>query len=148
MVGYLDDPDQTSETITENGWLLTGDIGVMDKHGNIAITDRKKDMYINGGFNVYPAEVESIMLQHPQIGQVSVVGVPDERMGEVGFAFIVPTSGETPEPDEIMEWCRQEMANYKCPREVALIDNLPLNASGKVLKYELRDRAEALKSRK
>ena len=148
MVGYLDDPDQTSETITENGWLLTGDIGVMDNHGNIAITDRKKDMYINGGFNVYPAEVESIMLQHPQIGQVSVVGVPDERMGEVGFAFIVPTSGVTPEPDEIIEWCRQEMANYKCPREVALIDNLPLNASGKVLKYELRDRAEALKSRK
>ena len=148
MVGYLDDPDQTSETITENGWLLTGDIGVMDNHGNIAITDRKKDMYINGGFNVYPAEVESIMLQHPQIGQVSVVGVPDERMGEVGFAFIVPTSGVTPEPDEIIEWCRQEMANYKCPREVALIDNLPLNASGKVLKYELRDRAEALKSKK
>ena len=148
MVGYLDDPDQTSETITENGWLLTGDIGVMDKHGNIAITDRKKDMYINGGFNVYPAEVESIMLQHPQIGQVSVVGVPDERMGEVGFAFIVPTSGVTPEPDEIIKWCRQEMANYKCPREVALIDNLPLNASGKVLKYELRDRAEALKSKK
>ena len=148
MVGYLDDPDQTSETITEDGWLLTGDIGVMDKHGNIAITDRKKDMYINGGFNVYPAEVESIMLQHPQIGQVSVVGVPDERMGEVGFAFIVPTSGVTPEPDEIIEWCRQEMANYKCPREVALIGNLPLNASGKVLKYELRDRAKALKSRK
>ena len=148
MVGYLDDPDQTSETITENGWLLTGDIGVMDNDGNIAITDRKKDMYINGGFNVYPAEVESIMLQHPQIGQVSVVGVPDERMGEVGFAFIVPTSGETPKPDEIIEWCRQEMANYKCPREVALIDNLPLNASGKVLKYELRDRAEALKSKK
>ena len=148
MVGYLDDPDQTSETITENGWLLTGDIGVMDNDGNIAITDRKKDMYINGGFNVYPAEVESIMLQHPQIGQVSVVGVPDERMGEVGFAFIVPTSGVTPEPDEIIEWCRQEMANYKCPREVALIGNLPLNASGKVLKYELRDRAEALKSRK
>ena len=148
MVGYLDDPDQTSETITENGWLLTGDIGVMDNHGNIVITDRKKDMYINGGFNVYPAEVESIMLQHPQIGQVSVVGVPDERMGEVGFAFIVPTSGVTPEPNEIIEWCRQEMANYKCPREVALIDNLPLNASGKVLKYELRDRAEALKSRK
>ena len=148
MVGYLDDPDQTSETITENGWLLTGDIGVMDNHGNIAITDRKKDMYINGGFNVYPAEVESIMLQHPQIGQVSVVGVPDERMGEVGFAFIVPTSGVTPEPDEIIEWCRQEMANYKCPREVALIGNLPLNASGKVLKYELRDRAKALKSRK
>jgi len=148
MVGYLDDPDQTSETITENGWLLTGDIGVMDNDGNIAITDRKKDMYINGGFNVYPAEVESIMLQHPQIGQVSVVGVPDARMGEVGFAFIVPASGETPKTSQIIEWCRQEMANYKCPRELAFIDNLPLNASGKVLKYELRDRAEELKSKK
>ena len=148
MVGYLGDPDQTSETITETGWLLTGDIGVMDNDGNIAITDRKKDMFINGGFNVYPAEVEAIMLQHPQIGQVSVVGVPDKRMGEVGFAFIVPASGETPETGQIIEWCRQEMANYKCPRELAFIDNLPLNASGKVLKYELRARAEELKSQK
>ena len=145
MVGYLDDPDQTAETITETGWLLTGDIGVMDDEGNIAITDRKKDMFINGGFNVYPAEVEATMLQHPEIGQVSVVGTSDTRMGEVGFAFIVPAAGETPEADQIIEWCRQEMANYKCPRGIAFVDNLPLNASGKVLKYELRARAEELK---
>ena len=141
MVGYLNDPKQTSETVNADGWLQTGDIGIMDAEGNIAITDRKKDMYINGGFNVYPAEVESAMLEHPHIGQVSIVGTPDKRMGEVGYAFIVPAAGETPDADQIMAWCRQEMANYKCPREIEFVENLPLNASGKVLKYELRERA-------
>ena len=142
MQGYLDDPEQTAQTIDASGWLHTGDIGVMDDHGNIAITDRKKDMYINGGFNVYPAEVESLMLAHPDIGQVSVVGVPDPRMGEVGFAFIVPATGSQPNIEKTLEWCQREMANYKCPRHIQLIESLPLNASGKVLKYELRERAE------
>ena len=141
MVGYLNDPEQTSRTVNADGWLQTGDIGIMDAAGNIAITDRKKDMYINGGFNVYPAEVESAMLEHPHIGQVSIVGTPDKRMGEVGYAFIVPAAGETPDADQIMAWCRQEMANYKCPREIEFVESLPLNASGKVLKYELRERA-------
>ena len=111
MVGYLNDPKQTSETVNADGWLQTGDIGIMDAEGNIAITDRKKDMYINGGFNVYPAEVESAMLEHPHIGLVSIVGTPDKRMGEVGYAFIVPAAGETPDADQIMAGCRQEMAN-------------------------------------
>ena len=142
MQGYLDDPEQTAQTIDASGWLHTGDIGVMDDHGNIAITDRKKDMYINGGFNVYPAEVESLMLAHPDIGQVSVVGVPDPRMGEVGFAFIVPATGSQPNIEKTLEWCQREMANYKCPSHIQLIESLPLNASGKVLKYELRERAE------
>ncbi len=142
MKGYLDDPEQTAQTIDASGWLHTGDIGVMDDQGNISITDRKKDMYINGGFNVYPAEVESLMLAHPDIGQVSVVGVPDPRMGEVGFAFVVPATGRKPNIEKILEWCQREMANYKCPRHVQLIESLPLNASGKVLKYELRERAE------
>lgn len=144
MVGYLDDPDQTAEAITEDGWLQTGDIGVMDNDGNIAITDRKKDMYINGGFNVYPAEVEATMLQHQQIGQVSVVGAPDTRMGEIGFAFVVPAPGSTPNEDQLLDWCKQEMANYKCPREIVFVKELPLNASGKVLKYELREIAEEM----
>jgi acyl-CoA synthetase (AMP-forming)/AMP-acid ligase II len=142
MIGYLNDPEQTAETIDESGWLHTGDIGIMDSEGNIAITDRKKDMYIHGGFNVYPAEVEATMLRHPHIGQVSVVGVSDERMGEIGYAFVVPTVGQTPTADEIINWCRKEMANYKTPRVIEFLETLPLNASGKVLKYELREQAQ------
>ena len=140
MVGYLDDPEQTAETIDAEGWLHTGDIGVMDEGGNIDITDRKKDMFINGGFNVYPAEIEATMLTHPEIGQVAVVGVPDERLGEVGCAFVVAAAGTTPDADDLVAWCRNEMANYKVPRRIEIVDELPLNASGKVLKYELRDR--------
>ena len=141
MTGYLDDPDQTAEAIDSDGWLHTGDIGVMDDNGNIDITDRKKDMFINGGFNVYPAEVEATMLVHPHIGQVAVVGIPDERMGEVGCAFVVPAAGTEPDVGEITSWCRAEMANYKVPRRIELVNALPLNASGKVLKYELRETA-------
>ena len=150
MVGYLDAPKQTAEAIDADGWLHTGDIGVMDADGYLDITDRLKDMYINGGFNVYPAEVEQLMLDHPGIAQVAVVGVPDDRMGEVGAAFVVagPDTGAEgrPEPDEIMSWCRDTMANYKVPRLVVVVDDLPMNASGKVLKFELRDRATALRA--
>ena len=115
----------------------------MDAAGNIDITDRVKDMFINGGFNAYPAEIESLMLAHPDIGNVAVIGVPDDRLGEVGYAFVVPAVGTSPDPAEIIDWCRAEMANYKCPRHVEIIDSLPLNASNKVLKFELRDRAIA-----
>ena len=100
-------------------------------------------MYIHGGFNVYPAEVEATMLRHPQIGQVSVVGIPDERMGEIGYAFVVSTVGQIPDAEEIINWCRKEMANYKTPRAIEFLETLPLNASGKVLKYELREQAQA-----
>ncbi len=141
MLGYLDDPEQTAETIDADGWLHTGDIGVMDENGYIDITDRKKDMFIVGGFNAYPAEIENIMLAHPHIGQVAVIGIPDERMGEVGMAYVIPRAGTTPDPAEIVAWCREQMANYKVPRRVEIVDALPLNPSGKVLKYELRDRA-------
>mgnify|MGYP001819737778 FL=1 len=143
MKGYLDDPAKTAEAIDADGWLHTGDIGVMDERGYIDITDRVKDMFINGGFNAYPAEIEAIMLSHPDIGQVSVVGVPDERLGEVGYAFVVPAPDADRDAAGIMAWCREQMANYKVPRHVAFVDELPLNASGKVLKYELRDRAAA-----
>ena len=143
MLGYLDEPEKTAEAIDADGWLHTGDIGVMDENGYIDITDRLKDMFINGGFNAYPAEIESMMLTHPSIGQVAVVGVPDQRLGEVGYAFVVPAAGTSPDPQEIIAWCRAEMANYKVPRHVEVVETLPLNASGKVLKYELRDRAAA-----
>ena len=99
MRGYLDDAEQTAAAIDADGWLHTGDIGVLREDGNLAITDRKKDMFIVGGFNVFPAEVESTMATHPAIGQVAVVGVPDDRLGEVGFAYVIPRPGTTPDPD-------------------------------------------------
>jgi acyl-CoA synthetase (AMP-forming)/AMP-acid ligase II len=141
MLGYFGDPEATAATIDEAGWLHTGDIGTLDERGNLRITDRLKDMFIVGGFNAYPAEIEGIMLTHPEVAQVAVIGVPDERMGEVGAAFVVPRSGTTPDPGAVVAWCRDHMANYKVPRSVTLVDQLPLNASGKVLKFELRDRA-------
>jgi acyl-CoA synthetase (AMP-forming)/AMP-acid ligase II len=143
MDGYFNDPEQTAETLTEDGWLRTGDVGVMDADGYVTITDRKKDMFIVGGFNAYPAEIERLLLAHPEVAQVAVVGVPDERMGEVGYAFVVPTHATTPDPAQIVAWSREQMANFKAPRHVEVVDELPLNASGKVLKYELRERALA-----
>ena len=116
----------------------------MTEQGYLTITDRKKDMFIVGGFNAYPAEIERLLLGHPDVAQAAVVGVPDERMGEVGFAFVVPRHGTTPDPDEVVAWAREHMANFKAPRFVAVVDELPLNASGKVLKFELRERAIAV----
>jgi acyl-CoA synthetase (AMP-forming)/AMP-acid ligase II len=116
----------------------------MNERGYVRITDRIKDMFIVGGFNAYPAEIEDLMLRHPGLAQVSVVGVPDDRMGEVGMAFVVPRPGATVDPDEVLAWCRAEMANYKAPRYVEVIDALPLNAMGKVTKFELRDRGRAI----
>ncbi len=138
MRGYLDAPEQTAEAIDSDGWLHSGDIGVMDAAGNIDITDRKKDMFINGGFNCYPAEIENLMNEHPGVAQVAVVGVPDERMGEVGHAFVIATAGTDLDTAELTQWCRANMANYKVPRAIHVVDELPMNASGKVLKYELR----------
>jgi len=145
MQSYLDEPAETAATIDGEGWLHTGDIGVMDERGYLRITDRTKDMFIVGGFNAYPAEIENLLLRNPKIAQAAVIGVPDERMGEVGMAFVVLRPGESATPDELVTWSRAEMANYKVPRVVELVDELPLNASGKVLKYELRERAGKLR---
>jgi acyl-CoA synthetase (AMP-forming)/AMP-acid ligase II len=139
MLGYLDDPTETAATIDENQWLHTGDVGVMDERGYLRITDRTKDMFIVGGFNAYPAEIENLMLRNEKIAQVAVVGVPDDRMGEVGMAFVILRPDAEATPDEIVEWSRNEMANYKVPRHVEIVDELPLNATGKVLKYQLRE---------
>ena len=143
MRGYFEDPERTAETIDADGWLHTGDIGTMDPDGYVAITDRKKDMFIVGGFNAYPAEIENLLLGHPDLAQVAVVGVPDERLGEVGVAFVVPTAGSTPDPDAVVAWAREHMANYKVPRQVVVLDALPMNASNKVLKFQLREQAVA-----
>jgi acyl-CoA synthetase (AMP-forming)/AMP-acid ligase II len=144
MKGYLDDPEQTAEAIDADGWLHSGDIGVMDERGYVQITDRVKDMFIVGGFNAYPAEIENLMMRHPDIGAVAVVGVPEPRLGEMGVAFVIPRPGSTSDEAAIIAWCKAEMANYKVPGRVVFVDELPLNASGKVLKFELRARAAAL----
>jgi len=141
MRGYFEEPEETAATIDADGWLHTGDIAVMNDRGYVRITDRKKDMFIVGGFNAYPAEIENLLLGDDRLAQAAVVGVPDPRLGEVGVAFVVPRPGATVTPDEVIAWARDHMANYKVPRAVEIVDALPLNASGKVLKYELRARA-------
>ena len=142
MSGYFEDPEASAQAVDPEGWLHTGDVGVMDETGNVRITDRKKDMFIVGGFNAYPAEIEGMLLRHPGVAQAAVIGVPDERLGEVGCAYVVPRPGEDVAalPDALVAWARDQMANYKVPREVVVVEALPLNASGKVLKTELRTR--------
>ena len=138
MQGYFDDPQATAEAIDSAGWLHTGDLGKIDTDGFIHVTGRAKDMFIVGGFNCYPAEIENMLQSHPGVREVSVVGVPDARMGEVGSAFVVwnPEAGE-PDERELIAWCRASMANYKVPRSVHFIGGLPRNAMGKVEKYRL-----------
>ena len=141
MQGYFEDEAATREAIDAQGWLHTGDVGVMDERGYLRITDRLKDMFITGGFNVYPAEVERLLSPHPAIAQVAVIGVPEERMGEVGCAFIVRKPGAhaaSVGAEELIAWARQQMANYKVPRQVRFVDALPVNASNKVDKKLLR----------
>lgn len=139
MPGYFADPEATAQTIDADGWLHTGDIGVMNEHGYVTITDRLKDMFIVGGFNAYPAEIENEFMNHPAVAQVAVVGQPDERMGEVGHAFVIVRHDQQVEIDDLLNWARNRMANFKVPRYITIVDALPTNASGKVLKYELRN---------
>jgi acyl-CoA synthetase (AMP-forming)/AMP-acid ligase II len=141
MRGYLDNPEETARTITPDGWLKTGDVGVMDADGYVRITDRIKDMFIVGGFNCYPAEIENSLCCMPGVARAAVIGVPDERMGEVARAYIVRAAGAVLDEVAVMTWCRANMANYKVPRSVRFLDELPLNAGGKVLKMQLRQLA-------
>ena len=138
MRGYFDDPAATADALDDKGYLRTGDIGLVGDDGNLRITDRKKDMFIVGGFNAFPAEIEGIMLTHPAVAQVAVVGVPDERLGEVAQAYVVRRSGDAVDTASLIAWCREHMANYKVPRAVQFVDELPLTASGKVQRFRLR----------
>ncbi|TJZ52073.1 fatty acid--CoA ligase family protein [Streptomyces piniterrae] len=138
MSGYFEDPAGTARALTPDGWLRTGDVGVLDEAGNLRITDRIKDMFIVGGFNAYPAEIEQLLGRHPDIADVAVIGIPDPRLGEVGKAYAVRRAGSSLTADDLIAWSRREMANYKVPREVAFVPRLPRNASGKVLKTRLR----------
>ena len=144
MKGYFADEAATRAAIDAEGFLHTGDVGTMDTRGYVRITDRKKDMFIVGGLNAYPAEIEGVLLAHEDVARVAVVGMPDERLGEVGCAFVVPRAGLAPTAEALIAFCRARMANYKVPRRVEIVADLPANATGKVLKYVLRDRAKGL----
>jgi acyl-CoA synthetase (AMP-forming)/AMP-acid ligase II len=141
MAGYLDDPEETAKVLSADGWLRTGDLGVLDEARRLRIVGRVKDMFIVGGFNAYPAEIENALLRHPAIRQAAVIGIPDHRLGEVGMAFVVTSEPVT--ADDIIVWSRDQMANYKVPRVVEVVDELPLNATGKVVKDALRERVAA-----
>lgn len=147
MRGYLDDPAASAEAVDAEGWLHTGDVGVLDERGYVRITDRIKDMFIMGGFNCYPAEIENIISSHEGVAQVAVIGVPDERMGEVGMAFVVALADADLSAEQLRSWCRENMANYKVPRFIEMTDELPMNAMNKVTKYVLRERAERILTR-
>jgi HIP---CoA ligase len=143
MQRYLDDPEATAAAIDDRGFLHTGDLATMDDRGYVRIVGRLKDMIIVGGFNVYPAEVENALLAHDSIGRVAVIGVPDERLGEVAMAYVVPAAGHSVDPGAIIGWARERLANFKVPRHVVAVAELPINAAGKVVKADLRARAAA-----
>lgn len=138
MQGYFQNPEATREAIDTDGWLHTGDVGRLDEAGNLIITDRLKDMFIVGGFNCYPAEIEAALIRHPAIAQVAVIGLADARMGEVGCACVVLREGAALDEGQLIAWSREHMANYKVPRRVCFLSALPLNPSSKVAKNELR----------
>ncbi|UPW15907.1 FadD3 family acyl-CoA ligase [Gordonia amicalis] len=137
MVGYLDDPDATAETIDADGWLHTGDIGTIDERGNLTITDRLKDMYISGGFNVYPAEIEQTLARLDGVTESAVIGVPDDRLGEVGRAYLTVREDADLDEAKVIDYAKEHLANFKVPRSVVFVDQFPRNASGKILKRNL-----------
>ena len=139
MQGYFDDPVATAQAVDGDGWLHTGDVGRLDERGRLIVTDRMKDLFLVGGFNTYPAEIEQALSQHEAIADVSVVGVPDDRLGEVGMAFVILRDGATATAGELTSWARERLANYKVPRHWRFVSELPRNASGKVLKHLLRE---------
>ncbi len=135
--GYWRRPEATEQAVVD-GWLHTGDVAVIGADGHVRIVDRIKDMYISGGENVYPAEVEEVLYHHPAVAEVAVVGVPDQRWGETGAAWVVLAAGARPAPGEILTWARDRLAAFKVPRDIHVVGALPRNATGKVLKAELR----------
>ena len=146
MLGYWDGTGPDSSAITADGWLHTGDTGYLDSAGYLYLTGRLKDMFIRGGDNVYAAEVERVLAEHPDVAEAAVIGVPDDTWGEVGLAFLVPAAGAEVDVPGVLRHCREHLAEYKCPASVAVVGELPRNALGKVAKEELRERAVASES--
>jgi long-chain acyl-CoA synthetase len=138
MAGYWRRPDETAAAVDSDGWFRTGDAGFLDDEGYLYISDRVKDMIISGGENVYPAEIENVLMAHPHVADVAVIGVPSERWGETPKALVVAAPGTHPDEQELIVFCRDRLARYKCPTSVDLVDALPRNPTGKVLKHELR----------
>lgn len=139
MLGYWERPEATAETLREAGWLVTGDLGDFDAEGFVTLTGRSRDMFISGGENVYPRQVEAVYEQHPGVLEVAVVGVPDERWGEVGCAYVVPRAGASLDPDSLRAFGRERLASFKIPRSFVAVSELPRTASGKVQKFLLRE---------
>ena len=141
MSGYWEDPERTAEAIDADGWMHTGDLAVMDADGYLNIVGRIKDLVIRGGENVYPREVEEFLYTHPDIGDVQVIGVPDERFGEELMAWVIPREGASLDEDAVREFCRGKIAHYKVPRYVKFVDSFPMTVTGKVQKFKMRDQA-------
>ena len=142
MLGYYRAPEVTAQTIDEDGWLYSGDLATVDEEGYVQIVGRKKDMLICGGFNVYPAEIEEYLFTHPKVQNVSVIGVADDVFGEVAAAYIIPREGQTIDPQEIVDFCAGEIANFKVPRYVEVVAEFPMTQSGKIQKFKLREIAK------
>lgn len=140
MKGYWNTPEETAQVLSSDGWLLTGDIATMDEQGFLRIVDRKKDLIVVGGFNVYPNEVEAVIASHPLVGDVGVIGVPDEYSGEAVRAYVVRRDPSLTE-DELTQWCRKRLTGYKRPRRFIFVSELPKSAVGKVLRRQLREHA-------
>jgi long-chain acyl-CoA synthetase len=138
FVGYWNDPEATARALTPDGWLRTGDMAVVDEDGNIFLVDRAKELVIVSGFNVFPGEVEDVLVEHPAVEAAAVVGVPDDATGEAVKAWVVPAIGAELDPAELREFCRDHLARYKCPSEFAVVDQLPVGMTGKVLRRVLR----------
>ncbi len=137
MQGYVNRQDET-DAVLKDGWLLTGDVATVDEEGYFTIVDRKKDMIISGGFNIYPREVDEVLFSHPKVREACAIGVPDSYSGEKVKAFVVMKEGQTATADEIIQFCRERMVKYKVPKQVEFIDDLPKSAVGKILRKELR----------
>ena len=143
MMGYWRQPEATAETL-KDGWLHTGDLATQDADGYFSIVDRKKDMIVVSGYNVYPREVEETLFRHPAVAEAAVVQYPDPYQGESVMAFVVLKQGESASEQDIIDFCRSQIAVFKCPRKIAFVDALPKNNTGKVLRRELRDQAEQM----
>jgi acyl-CoA synthetase (AMP-forming)/AMP-acid ligase II len=139
MVGYWNRPDATAQVLRD-GWLHTGDVGTMDADGFVTIRDRMKDMLISGGENVYPAEIENLLLGHPQVADAAVIGLPSPKWGEVPLAVVVRRKGAALDEVELLDWCRGRLAGFKLPKVAVFVDEIPRNPSGKILKRVLRER--------
>jgi fatty-acyl-CoA synthase len=144
MLGYYRNEQATAAVLDADGWFHTGDLGVLDEAGYLSITGRSSDMFIVGGSNAYPAEIEIALTEHPAIKQAYVVGVPHERLGEVGFAFIEPVAGSPLDQQQVVAFCRERLADYKVPRFVELVTDWPMTATGKIERFRLSETGREL----